>query len=71
LARVGAGEPTPKTLSMFDLSRPEINWVEIASGMGVPATRATMAEEFHLQFAEAMAARGPRLIEAVVIQEMP
>ena len=71
LARVGAGEPTPKTLSMFDLSRPEINWVEIASGMGVPATRATTAEEFHLQFAQAMAALGPRLIEAVVIQEMP
>jgi len=46
LARVGAGQPTPKTLSMFDLSRPDINWVEISEGMGVPATHATTAEEF-------------------------
>ena len=71
LARVGAGQPTPKTLSMFDLSRPDINWVEISEGMGVPATRATTAEEFHLQFGDAMASRGPRLIEAMVVQQMP
>jgi acetolactate synthase-1/2/3 large subunit len=71
LARVGAGKPTPKTLSMLDLSRPDINWVEIAGGMGVPATRATTAEEFHQQFAQAMATHGPRLIEAMVIQQMP
>ena len=71
LARVGAGQPTPKTLSMFDLSRPDINWVDISEGMGVPATRATTAEEFHQQFADAMANKGPRLIEAMVIQQMP
>jgi len=71
LARVGAGQPTPKTLSMFDLSRPDINWVEISKGMGVPATRATTAEEFHRQFSEAMATRGPRLIEAMVVQSAP
>jgi acetolactate synthase-1/2/3 large subunit len=71
LARVGAGKPTPKTLSMLDLSRPDINWVEISGGMGVPATRATTAEEFHQQFAQAMATHGPRLIEAMVIQQMP
>ncbi len=71
LARVGAGQPTPKTLSMLDLSRPDINWVEISEGMGVPATRATTAEEFHQQFADAMATHGPCLIEAMVIQQMP
>jgi len=71
LQRVGAGQPTPKTLSMFDLSRPDINWVDIAEGMGVPATQATTAEEFHQQFATAMTTRGPRLIEAMVVQQMP
>jgi len=71
LARVGAGQPTPKTLSMLDLSRPDINWVDIAQGMGVPAMKATSAEEFHEQFAAAMTTRGPQLIEAMVIQEMP
>lgn len=68
LARVGAGQATPKTQSMFDLSKPDINWVEMAQSMGVPATRATSAEEFHHQFSEAIAAHGPRLIEAMVIQ---
>jgi len=71
LARVGAGQPTAKTLSMLDLSRPDLNWVQIAEGMGVPATKATSAEEFHQQFAAAMASRGPRLIEAMVVQQMP
>jgi len=71
LARVGAGQPTAKTYSMLSLASPEINWVELATGMGVPATRAETAEDFHKQFSEAMSSRGPRLIEAMVIQEMP
>ena len=71
LARVGAGQPTPKTLSMLDLSRPDIDWVAIAEGMGIPATRATNAEEFHRQFANAMEGQGPCLIEAMVVQQMP
>jgi acetolactate synthase-1/2/3 large subunit len=71
LARVGAGKPTPKTLSMLDLSRPDIDWVSLAEGMGVPATRAHSAEEFHQQFADAMEGVGPCLIEAMVDQSLP
>ena len=71
LARVGAGQPTPKTLSMLDLSRPDIDWVQLAEGMGVPASRADSAEAFHEQFAAAMQEKGPRLIEAMVVQQMP
>ena len=71
LARVGAGQPTAKTLSMFDLSGPDINWVEMAHSMGVPATRSSTAEEFHQQFSAAMAKKGPRLIDAQVVQQMP
>jgi len=71
LARVGAGTPTAKTLSMLDLSNPDINWVDIATGMGVPATRADTAEAFHQQFADAMKNTGPQLIEAMVVQQMP
>jgi len=70
LARVGAGQPTPKTLSMLDLSHPDLDFVALAQGMGVPATRANTAEEFDLLLAEAMATRGPRLIEAMVIQQL-
>jgi acetolactate synthase-1/2/3 large subunit len=71
LARVGAGPPTPRTLSLLDLSRPDLDFVALAAGMGVAATRATTAEEFDAQLAAAITARGPRLIEALVVQQMP
>jgi acetolactate synthase-1/2/3 large subunit len=66
LARVGAENPGPRALSMLDLHNPELDWVSLARGMGVEATRAKTAEEFADQFASAMKTRGPRLIEAVI-----
>ncbi len=71
LARVGAGAPDSKTLSMFDLSRPDLDFVALAKGMGVPAARADSAEEFDRLLEEALATPGPRLIEAMVVQQMP
>jgi len=66
LARVGAGEPNDKTLSMLDLSNPSLDWTSIARGMGMEADRATTAEEFHQLLEAAMNQRGPRLIEAII-----
>ncbi|MFO7704732.1 MAG: acetolactate synthase large subunit [Halopseudomonas sp.] len=66
LARVGAGEPNAKTLSMLDLSNPALDWTSIARGMGMQADRATSADEFHQLFEAAMQQRGPRLIEAII-----
>jgi acetolactate synthase-1/2/3 large subunit len=66
LARVGAGNPGPKALSMLDLHNPELDWVRLAGGMGVEASRAETIADFEAQFASAIAARGPRLIEAVL-----
>lgn len=66
LARVGAGEPNAKTLSMLDLSNPALDWTSIARGMGMQADRATNAEEFHQLLEAAMQQRGPRLIEAII-----
>jgi acetolactate synthase I/II/III large subunit len=66
LARVGAGNPGPKALSMLDLHNPELDWVKLAGGLGVEASRATNIRDFESQFAAAMRQRGPRLIEAVL-----
>jgi acetolactate synthase I/II/III large subunit len=71
LARVGAGEPNDKTLSMLNLSPPPIDWVQIAQGMGVRATRSRTADEFHRQFAQALKTNGPCLIEAVMQNHVP
>ena len=47
LQRVGAGSaPGPKALDLLDLSRPRMDFVKIAEGMGVPARRVTTAQEF-------------------------
>jgi acetolactate synthase-1/2/3 large subunit len=67
MARVGAGRPNDETLALLSLSPPSIDWVQIAQGMGVRASRSCTADEFHLQFAEAMKLKGPRLIEALMV----
>ncbi|WP_337173316.1 thiamine pyrophosphate-dependent enzyme [Paludisphaera sp.] len=67
LARVREGETNARMRSMLDLDGPSIGWVEIATGLGVPATRAATAEEFHRRFEAALGAKGPQLIECQVI----
>ncbi len=70
LARTGATELMSEgdrtALSMFDLSKPDLDWVQLAGGMGVEAVRVTTIEEFSAAFQSAMNQRGPRLIEALL-----
>ena len=70
LSRTGATELMSEgdraALSMFDLSKPNLDWVQLAGGMGVEAVRVTTIEEFSAAFRSAMNQRGPRLIEAVL-----
>ena len=66
LARVGASNPGPRALSMLDLHNPELDFVSLARGMGVEASRAETLEDFAAQFSSAMAGKGPRLIEALI-----
>jgi len=51
---------------MLDLTRPDIDFVSIAKGLGVPATRATTAEEFTEQLERALSEPGPNLVEAML-----
>ena len=64
--RVGAHNPGPKAMSMLNLDNPDLNWVELARGMGVASSRATTADEFNAQFEQAVNTTGPYLIEAVI-----
>ncbi|MGW3958576.1 acetolactate synthase large subunit [Amycolatopsis sp. NPDC005003] len=66
LQRVGAASGGPKANDLLDLSRPDMDFVKIAEGMGVPASRATTAEELAEQLQQAFAEPGPHLIDAVV-----
>ncbi|MCG5433226.1 acetolactate synthase large subunit [Mycobacterium sp. MYCO198283] len=65
LARVGAsgGE---RANALFDLGRPDLDFVRLAEGMGVPARRAVTANEFVDALRAALAEPGPHLIDAVI-----
>jgi len=65
LGRTGNAEPGPNAMSLTDLSNPEIDWVSLAQGMGVPARRATTTTELATALG-ACKEPGPSLIEAIV-----
>lgn len=69
LERVGAVGAGPKAKSQLDLSQAEIDFVALAKGMGMPAERATSAEEFNQALQKALREPGPHLIDAVVPSE--
>jgi len=64
--RVGAHNPGPKAMSMLDLSRPDLSFVDIARGMGVEAVQAKDAASFSDALGASLARPGPFLIEAVI-----
>ncbi len=66
LMRVGVENPGERARSMLDLSNPKLDWVKLASGMGVNATRCSTIAECKQQFAAAMQTKGPHLIEVML-----
>jgi acetolactate synthase-1/2/3 large subunit len=66
LLRTGATHGGERAGELFDLSRPDIDFVAIAGGMGVPGTRARTVEEFAQHFGAALAEPGPHVIEVVL-----
>ena len=72
LQKVGAqttgadGKPGPKARELLDLSNPNLDFVALATGMGVPAVRASTAEELAAALRTAFAEPGPHLIDAVL-----
>ena len=64
-ARAGV-ESGEKALSLTDLSRPQLDWVQLARGMGVEASRADSVGSLHRALSVALAEPGPHLIEVAV-----
>ena len=66
LANVGAGNPGRKALDMLDLDSPDLDFVALAKGMGVPGGRVTTMEEFNDRLGEGIATPGPFLVEVAL-----
>jgi acetolactate synthase-1/2/3 large subunit len=65
LQQVGA-TPGEASRTLFDLGRPDLDWVGIARGFGVDGARAETMDAFADLFAHANRTPGPFLIELVV-----
>ena len=66
LARVGAQQGGPKAAAQLDLSGPDLDFVEIGKGLGVPAQRVDTGEDLVDALQRAIAEPGPHLIEVVI-----
>ena len=70
LERVGAARDGLRARRLLDLTGPALDFVALATGMGVPARRADTADELVDQLRWALAEPGPHLIQAV-LQSVP
>jgi acetolactate synthase-1/2/3 large subunit len=61
--RATGAEPGRASDNLFDIGRPDLDWVALARGMGVEAVRVETLETFADTFRAACGRRGPFLIE--------
>jgi acetolactate synthase I/II/III large subunit len=57
------GKPGPRAADMFAIGRPDLDWVHLAKGMGVPGTRVSSLDAFGKALQAGFEAEGPTLIE--------
>ena len=60
---LGVGVPGPRAAELFDIGRPTLDWVHLAKGMGVRASRVTSLDAFAKTMREGLESAGPSLIE--------
>ena len=65
-SNLGIGEPGAKASSLFDIGRPDLDWVSLAKGMGVPAERVISLDEFSRLLRTSFDSSGPKLIEVPI-----
>jgi len=65
-ANLGIGNPGSRASNLFEIGRPDLDWVSLAKGMGVPGTRVTSLDAFAKALREGFESEGPTLIEVHV-----
>ena len=66
LMRAGVKEPGAQARKMIGLNNPQLDWVHLARGMGVPGARVETADGLVKELGQALAEPGPHLIEMVL-----
>jgi len=62
----GSADPGAHAQAMMRLDSPELDWVSLSEGMGVPAVRVESADAFAAALRRGIEEPGPMLIEAMV-----
>jgi acetolactate synthase-1/2/3 large subunit len=62
-SNLGIGSPGPRAQDLFEIGHPDLDWVSLAKGMGVPGTRVTSLDSFGNALREGFEAEGPSLIQ--------
>ena len=60
---LGVGNPGARALDMFEIGRPDLDWVQLAKGMGLPGTRVSSLDAFGKALRAGLEGEGPTLIE--------
>jgi len=66
LAKVGAGNPGRTALDMLTLRQPDLNFVQMAAGMGVAGEQVDSCESFARALGRGLDSPGPYLVEVVI-----
>jgi len=66
LSRVGARAAGPKARAQLDLGDPDVDFVSLARGFGIPASQADSGEDLVAALRVAFARPGPHLVEVVI-----
>jgi len=65
-ARADVTTPGPNARALTDLGNPDIDWVQISQGMGVPAVSVDRCEDLAKELKKALEEPGPHLIEMLL-----
>lgn len=66
LERAGIAVPGPRALALADIDRPVLDWIKLASGLGVPSCSVDTAEDLARELRASLAEPGPHLIEMLL-----
>ena len=65
-ARIGVQEAGPRARVQLELGNPDLDFVELGTGLGISSRRVDTAEQLMGALEHAIAEPGPHLIEAVI-----
>ncbi len=65
LTNVGVQNPGPRAVDMLSLDRPDLDWVQMANGMGVEAARVDDLDGLRRALDAGLSSEGPYLVELV------